>query len=136
MKDLDQEIREALAAEDRELLEEIGADPSLPERVVLTLRGRSRPFVILSVVAGIAFLGLLVFTGIRFYEAPTVREQLLWGAGVFYALLIILGIKVWYWMEMNQAALIREVKRLELQVALLARRLPGPNDAVEGAGER
>ena len=33
------------------------------------------------------------------------------------------GIKIWYWLEMNRLAITREVKRLELQMAQIARKL-------------
>ena len=34
-------------------------------------------------------------------------------------------LKVWWWMEMQKNSIIREVKRVELQVASLASRAPG-----------
>ena len=124
MKDIEQEIREALRADEAELLDEVGGEPSLLEQVQLTFRTRNRGLVALTFASGLVFFALAVLSATRFYAAEAVREQILWGAATFYALLIVLGIKVWYWMELNRAALLRELKRLELQLALLGRRLP------------
>jgi hypothetical protein len=35
-------------------------------------------------------------------------------------------VKVWFWMELQKNAIVREVKRLELQVASLAAQLRRP----------
>jgi uncharacterized membrane protein YciS (DUF1049 family) len=37
----------------------------------------------------------------------------------------VTAIKIWYWLKMNRLAITREVKRLELQVAQIARKLAG-----------
>jgi hypothetical protein len=49
-----------------------------------------------------------------------------WGAAMVLCLGAVTTIKMWYWLEMNRLALTREMKRLELTVALLAERLAPP----------
>ena len=41
---------------------------------------------------------------------------------IYFAILIAMS-KIWYWMELNRNSLAREVKRLELEVALMSRQL-------------
>ncbi len=53
--------------------------------------------------------------------------MLLWAAAMFLCLGAVTSIKIWYWLEMNRLAVTREVKRLELQVVQIARKL----DAME-----
>ena len=50
--------------------------------------------------------------------------MLLWGAGGGLAILALALVKVWFWMELQKNAIVREVKRLELQTALLVSRIP------------
>ena len=72
-----------------------------------------------------AFLGLMIYSVFGFFDAETTRAQIAWAAGFVYTLIMIMGIKIWYWNELNKNALIREVKRLELQIARLSSRLDG-----------
>jgi hypothetical protein len=62
----------------------------------------------------------------RFWFAHELADMLRWGAGSALAFVGIALIKVWFWLELERNAIVREVKRLELQVASLAERL-GPS---------
>jgi hypothetical protein len=55
-------------------------------------------------------------------SASDVREVVLWSVAVIFALLSVAMLKMYFFMEMNKNVLLREVKRLELQVARLATR--------------
>ena len=50
--------------------------------------------------------------------------MLLWGGGAAIGLTALAMVKMWFWMELEKNAIVREVKRLELQVARLVARLP------------
>ena len=62
----------------------------------------------------------------RFVHAPHVGEMLRWGAATALALAGVLLVKVWFWLELQKNAIVREVKRLELQVASVAAQLRRP----------
>jgi hypothetical protein len=47
---------------------------------------------------------------------------MLWSAGALWAALAVAMLKMYFWMEMNKNVMLREMKRLELQVARLAAR--------------
>ncbi|MBL8552619.1 MAG: hypothetical protein JNJ73_21710 [Hyphomonadaceae bacterium] len=120
MSDLDKAIREALSAEDAALLERLGAEPALPQRLLETFGG---PFAFINVmgwVAGLAIFAVGVYCGWRFWTAPDLREMLVWmGAGGLATAGVVM-IKLWFWMELQRQATVREIKRLELQIARLA----------------
>lgn len=69
---------------------------------------------ILWLVGLVVGLGLMVWSAIRFFHAPEVREQLLWGGFCFFNVLFISFLKVWFWMEMHSNRVLRELKRVEL----------------------
>ena len=46
---------------------------------------------------------------------------MMWGAGAGLAVAGLALIKVWFWMEIQKNAIVRELKRVELQVANLAK---------------
>jgi len=123
MSELDDKIRAALRQEDAELFAEHGGEQSMFEMVGDTFRGRSRWMTVLVYVSLAAFLGLAIFTAISFFDAESTRDQIAWAVGFMYSLIVISGLKAWYWTQMNKNALTREIKRLELQIARLSSRL-------------
>jgi hypothetical protein len=46
-----------------------------------------------------------------------------WGAGFFFCVIVAVGCKLWYWMQLDRLAISREIKRVELILAHLAARL-------------
>ncbi|MEJ2204118.1 MAG: hypothetical protein P8170_08405 [Gemmatimonadota bacterium] len=123
----DEVIREALARDEAEGLESPG-DPSTLALLTETFRGRNRLLAVGGVVANVAFLGVAVFALSRFLVTEDVREMLVWGGAGLLAVLLILAVKIWYWLEMVRLALTRDLKRLELRVSRLAERLDEPQE--------
>ena len=123
MTDIDDKIREALGKEDAELLERFRGEPSIQEQVLATFRGRQGWLAMLVFASTIVILGLLVFIGYQFFAAETDRGMIGWSTGFLWGIIWIAMLKIWYWGELSRHALTREIKRLELQVAQLSRKL-------------
>ncbi|MHC4947233.1 MAG: DUF6768 family protein [Planctomycetota bacterium] len=121
MTDLNDRIRDALRADADEALAELVEEPDLFEQVLETFRGRSRALVLMSIAIGILFMAAAVFCLVRFFQVAEVRSMIAWALGFFFCLSAVMGMKVWYWMELQKNAITREIKRLELQVSRLAR---------------
>ncbi|MFQ5747659.1 MAG: DUF6768 family protein [Gemmatimonadota bacterium] len=126
-KEIDVLIREALGQADADLFGEFG-EQSLAGMATEVLRGRQRWIVGVSLVVGLVFLGLSVWSLVRFLGEPGPVGMLRWGALLFFSVTAVWAMKIWYWLEMNRKALAREIKRLELQVAQLAGALRREND--------
>ncbi|MGD9967762.1 MAG: DUF6768 family protein [Hyphomonadaceae bacterium] len=122
MSNLDRAIREALSKEDAEFLARF-EDHSTPVGAALeTFRGRwalMNGFAAL--ITFVLFGGFLYFVW-RMLSAGDVRDVVLWSVAAVLAMLGVAMLKMYFWMEMNKNAVLREVKRLELQVARLATR--------------
>jgi hypothetical protein len=56
------------------------------------------------------------------FSAGDVREVVLWSVGAVITMLGVAMLKMYFWMEVNKNIVLREVKRLELQVARLSMR--------------
>lgn len=125
MNTIDDVIRKTLSAEDAELFERYGADLALHHQVLDMFRGKLRWISTLGWIAGLALFAAGCYFWWRFVHAPDVGEMLRWAAGAGIAFLGLGLVKVWFWLELQKNALLREVKRLELAVASLAARLPG-----------
>ena len=126
MTDLDQAIRESLSSEDTELFDRLGADQALHRQVLATFEGQLRWLNAAGWIAGLVLFGVASVSAWRFLQAQELADMLRWGAASALAFAGIALVKVWFWMELQKNAIMREVKRLELQVASLAAQLRRP----------
>jgi uncharacterized protein DUF6768 len=126
MNDLDQAIRQSLSAEDAALLDRLGADQAFHRQVLATFEGRLRWFNVGGWIAGVALFGVASILAWRFVQAEELGDMLRWGAGASLAFAGVALIKMWFWLELQKNAIVREVKRLEVQVASLAAQLRRP----------
>ncbi len=122
MNQIDDAIRQALSAEDAEALERYATDPSLMQRVLEAFSGRLALLNALALFVGFALFGIGLYSAWRFMSEPDVVGMLKWGGATGLAALCLIATKLWFWSELRSNAVIREVKRLELQVARLAAR--------------
>ena len=119
MNDLDEKIRAALKAEDAETLSEFESEESLPSMMVDLYRGRRRWINLSATLVTFTIFGVQIWCGFKFFEAETTRELVGWATGFLTLFLWIVMMKIWFWLELLRNSVTREVKRLELQVALL-----------------
>ncbi len=123
MKDIDEKIREALQQEDSELLEHYRNEQSIPRMVIDSFRSRHRWLAVWVFTVGTVFSVLGFVAAYQFFHAESAREMTAWATGFVVCAIVIAMIKVGYWMELNKNSLAREIKRLELELANLSRRL-------------
>ena len=116
---IDEMIARALGDAEREEFEALGG-LTLFEQIVETFRGRTRWLNGILIVYSLLFSTLFGVSIFRFLAATEVREQIMWASLGILAMVIIGLLKMWYWMELNRVTIMREIKRLELQVARLA----------------
>lgn len=118
--DIDALIAETLSREEAEFLARLD-EPSVFDQLAGIFRARNRWLNVLGMALTLVFLGLAVYSVTRFLSpAAEVRDMLRWGAALFFSVQAVWALKTWYWMELQRNNLTREIKRLELQVALLA----------------
>lgn len=121
MHEMDKMIRDALREEDAILFDSLDSQ-SLPEMVIETFRGKSRWLVVMVTVGMTAlFLGAVVF-GAQLWRTTELLPGLRYAVGFLFCCLGVGMLKTWYWMELNKHAMLREMKRLEWQVARLDER--------------
>ncbi len=123
MNDIDKKIREALQEDDARYLEDVETELPILKMVLEVFQGRSRWLVILGCIAGIVFMALGVYSGVRFFQAEVVHDMLAWSLGIVFCMAAVTAMKIWFWLELNKTAVTREVKRVELQLAQLSGRL-------------
>ncbi|HRP62485.1 MAG TPA: hypothetical protein PK400_04260 [Phycisphaerales bacterium] len=122
MNNLDDRIRRALHAEDKDLLKDL-KEPGMLARTLTAMQRAPRWTVVYAFLISLALIGAAVWFAVRFFSATETREMIAWATGFLFVMLAIAAIKGWFWMQMEKYVLLREIKRLELQVARLVERL-------------
>ena len=117
MRDIDQLIDEALDTEERDLLHAIGEEQGLVLQVVGLFSGRMG-WVSAVVIAAQGLIFLIgAWTTWHFFNAGDTLTALRWGLPATVLLLGSTMLKLALWPTMHANRLMRELKRIELQVA-------------------
>lgn len=119
MTNLDNAIREALSAEDAAFLARFEQEGKFSEAMG-TFRGPSGALNVFAAIITFAMFGGFLYCGWNAIQAEALRDTVLWSAGAIITMLAVAMLKMYFWMEINRNATLREVKRLELQVARFA----------------
>lgn len=84
--------------------------------------GGLKRWAVFGMALTLAFVGLTVWTGYRFFVAPDVDSRVLWGVLALAAFHAVSMFKLWFFMEMNRHSTTREIKRVEIELARLRER--------------
>ncbi len=124
MSTLDEKIREALGDQRHTDPDLVPQEESVWSQWFGVYHGRNRWINLIAGVLTFALYALAVWCAVAFFGAESVRGMLSWGFGFIFCALSVGNLKLWHWMQMDKNCVLREVKRLELQVALLVRDQP------------
>ncbi len=120
MTNIDERIRGALSEDDRQFLASIDGDRGMFQQIVDSWHGPlgnwARFSFALAIIIGIG----LAYAFFRALTANSTDALLGWGLSCL-ALLIMQGfLKEWMFARMNMISILKEVKRLQLQIAMLS----------------
>jgi hypothetical protein len=117
MRDIDEMIEEALSKEERELLGRIGEEPGFFALAFGLFSGRlGWVNILLMIVQGALFLAGL-YAAWMFFGASDTVSQLRWGLPSAVLLIVATMIKMAMWPNIQADRLMRELRRIELQLA-------------------
>jgi hypothetical protein len=117
MSDFDDDIRQAIRAEDT------AGDEGLIAQVAATFRTRMRVWIVLIWCLTALWVVVAVWAASLFFGAAITRDWILYATVFQVAVMAVVMLKIWYWMEMNRTTHTREIKRLEVQIATLVDRM-------------
>jgi hypothetical protein len=121
-EDIDQLIKEALS-EDEQALFNSFEEQNMLQKFGGLFQGKMKWLNILTIIIQLAMTAFAFYFGYRFFGATDVVQMIQFGAGVMLLMIAISMLKIFHLMEMHKNTTIREIKRLELQVSLLAGKL-------------
>ncbi|MBT8267162.1 MAG: hypothetical protein KJO41_08895 [Bacteroidia bacterium] len=119
MEDIDQLIKETLTQEEAKFYDEL-EEQNVLQMMLGIFSGKNKWIIILMNIMTLVFFGLAVYCTVQFFDTEVTNDLIKWGIGGIVFLLAVSMMKIFAWMQMDKNALIREIKRLELQVSSLA----------------
>jgi len=75
--------------------------------------------VYIFIVTLIIFIAFIFFS-INLFGSSDLREMIIGLYLTGFSLIMILGIKMYVWMQMNQRELLKEIKKIELEIQIIA----------------
>jgi hypothetical protein len=123
MTNIDRAIRDALSKEDADFLANF-EDKNPIDEALSAFSGRWGAMNIFAAMIAFVLFGVFVYCAWQAFSVEALRDVVLWSAGAMVTALAVAMLKMYFFMELNKNVVLREVKRLELQVARLAAREP------------
>lgn len=124
MTTIDEAIRRALSPADVRDYEALSRELSPIGEAIGMFRSARRGYIWAVALAGAAFVATGGYAVWRVLNATDIREMLGWSLLAIFVMLSLALVKLWFWLEMQRNAVVREVKRLELQIASLVALVP------------
>lgn len=122
MSDINEKILKAI--------EDDALDTPLPEAdataiglIRSSFKGTFKFTMVFIVIMQLCFGGLAAYCAYHMFGTDIVNLKIEWLSGVVVAFLIFAIARLWFFMELNRLSLLREMKRLEMQIALLAHKI-------------
>jgi len=126
MSDFDDKLRKAL--ENGEPIE-LERRETLRQMLAQSFKVQQRWMVLFLWIEAIVVSVVGIWAGVRLYHAQELKPLIVWSTVLIVCAIFFVLVKVVGWQWMNKYAVLREIKRLELQVAALKEsRFPDDRD--------
>ena len=119
IEEIDLIIRETLTQEEAKFYDELD-ELNLFSKIWGTFKGKGGWLIVIMNIISILALIFFVYCIVQFFDTNGTKELLQWAAGGLFSALFISMIKVYVWQLMHKNDVLRELKRIELQIAALA----------------
>jgi len=119
MEDIDQLIKETLSQEEAKFYDDL-EEQNLLQMVAGLFKGKNSWIIIIMNVVTLVFFVLFIYCMVQFLNTEITNELITWGLSGFVCLMVVSLLKLFAWMQMDKNALLRELKRLEIQVSSLS----------------
>ncbi len=119
---IDALIKETLDTEEAKFYDELEEQGFLG-KLGQAHKGKTGWLVSIMTVVHVLVFVVFVYCLVQLFNTEQLKELILWTAAGFLCMLFMAMMKLYIWMQMDKNDVLRELKRLELQVAVLAQKL-------------
>ena len=117
MSDYEKKLVEGLNADESTFLRNLEDNRGLFTQYAATFDGPMKLFTWIAFILTLVVSGVALWATYRFVTGAEVREMLLWGGAAWAAWTVQIALKQWQWARINQLAVLRELKKIELRIA-------------------
>lgn len=121
-EDIDKLIKDTLTQEEAKFYDDL-EEQNLFQMISGLFSGKNSWIVIMMSIVQVVFFGLFIYCAIQFFNTEVTNELVKWGVFGTVCLIGSSMLKLFSWMQMDKKAIIREIKRLELQVSSLSSKI-------------
>mgnify|MGYP006285076727 CR=1 FL=1 len=114
---IDDRIRRELAQREPEPARDEMAERSLFAMLNRVFTGGLRRWAAFAMALTLAFFALTLWCGYEFFDAVDTDARVFWGVLALAAFHALSMFKLWFFLEMNRNSVLREVKRVEIELA-------------------
>jgi len=119
MEDIDKLIKETLTQEEAKFYDEL-EEQNVFQMVMGLFKGKNKWIMFLMNFMTLVFFAGFIFCVVKFFDTENTNELIKWAIGGVVGLMAVSMLKMFAWMQMDKNALLRELKRLELQISSLS----------------
>ena len=116
MSDFDDKLRQAL---ENGTPIELERQETLRQMLAQSFKVQQRWMVLFLWVEAIVICVVGVWAGVRLYHAQDLKPLIVWSTVLIVCAIFFVLVKVVGWQWMNKYSILREIKRLELQISAL-----------------
>ncbi len=121
IRELDELIKETLSAEEAKFYEEL-EEKNLFGKITEVYKGKMGWLAILMNIMHLVIFVFFVYAVVQFFDAETTRDMLIWCSAGFLGMIMMAMLKLYVWMQMDKNDIMRELKRIELQISVLGQK--------------
>lgn len=122
MEDIDKLIKETLSEEEAKFYEDL-EEQNVFQMLIGLFKGKNKWIIALVNAMILVFFILFIYCAVEFFKTDVTNELIIWGLGGFVCLTFVSMLKLFAFMQMDKNALLREIKRLELQISSLSMKM-------------
>lgn len=122
MEDIDKLIKETLTKEEAKFYDELD-EQNLFQMLGGLFKGKNSWFVLFMNVFNAVVFGVFIYCIIQTFDVENTNDLILWVGAALFCFITMSMIKIYMWMQIHKTAVIREIKRLELQISSLSSRV-------------
>jgi hypothetical protein len=122
LHDIDSLIKETLTEEEAKFYDELD-EQGLICSISSFFSGKLGWLAVIMNIINLGVFGFLIYSFIQFFNVTETNELIKWGLAIGISISFMSMIKLYGWMQMEKRAILREMKRLELQVSSLSSKI-------------
>jgi hypothetical protein len=126
-EDIDKLIEESLNKEEAKFYHQLDEEGLFKQWGGL-YTGKLKGWAILTTIVQLIFTVATFYFGYQFFTASETGELFRLG-GIFFIIFFASSMmKLWHWMQMDKNSILREMKRMEFQIAVLSEKISDKRD--------